>query len=170
MFVSTNSTFAAGGHREYSAPTAWTTTSITFTFHEGSWDTGSDTVYVYVRDSNGDVNANGLQLTTSGGGSPGEETGGLFWIASTAEDWNDTANWSYSSGGSTCNCLPLSTHSVVFNANGNGNSTVDLEVDITSLTVSGYTGTLDFDGFEIGISSQFVQTTGTVDVGTSILL
>ncbi len=65
-----------------------------------------------------------------------------FWVATTASDWNNTANWSTSSGGAGGASVPGPTDNVTFNNSRNGNCTIDVPVSIMSLTVNGYTGTI----------------------------
>ncbi len=65
--VSTNSTWALTTETEMCIPSAWGDTEITCSFQEGSWDTDSDTLYVYVFDESGDVNSSGFELASSGG-------------------------------------------------------------------------------------------------------
>ena len=58
VMIGNQSTFTASTHSEIQIPSAWTSTSITITVHQGSLNTGN--AYLYVIDSNGNVNANGF--------------------------------------------------------------------------------------------------------------
>ncbi len=59
------STWSACTRREIQIPTTWTSNSITVNVNQGSFMNGS-TAYLYVVDSNGNVNANGYPITISG--------------------------------------------------------------------------------------------------------
>ncbi len=99
------------------------------------------------------------------------DVGFRYWVGGSAGNWNSTANWSLLSGGNGGAQVPLSSHTVVFNgANGkNGDATVNTNVSIGTLTVSGYTGTLNFNGYNITISSALYHNTGTINLSTSPL-
>ena len=58
-------------HCEIQPPAAWSDTSATITFNQGSFNNGN-TVYLYVVDADGNVNANGYELTI--GGEVGDST------------------------------------------------------------------------------------------------
>lgn len=91
------STFAACTHREIQIPTAWATDEITVSCNVGSFTSGAS-AWVYVFDSNGDVNSTGYQIeigateSSSGVGDPLLSRGG---------DNNNTlaASWDAPSGG-----------------------------------------------------------------------
>lgn len=71
-----------------------------------------------------------------------------FWIAGSASNWNNTANWSTTSGGAGGASVPVATDQVFFNANGIGNCNIDAAVNIESIQVNaGYTGAIDLLGF-----------------------
>ncbi len=101
-----------------------------------------------------------------------------YWSAGVASNWNNTANWSRASGGTTGASVPTSTHSVVFDgANGkNGQANVDVAVNVGSLTISGYTNLLNTQGYNITVSSALVLgsggitlTTNTISVGGDVI-
>lgn len=61
--------------------------------------------------------------------------------------WNavDTSHWSATSGGAGGASVPGSGDTVTFDANsGGGTVTVAVNINVTSITLGGYTGTLDF--------------------------
>jgi hypothetical protein len=60
------STYSASTQRAIQVPTAWSDGSITFNVNAGNFTTGS-TAYVYVMDSSGNVNANGIPVTIGAG-------------------------------------------------------------------------------------------------------
>src|SRR5580700_8337032 len=66
-----------------------------------------------------------------------------FWVATSASNWNNTANWSASSGGIGGSSVPGAADDVNFDNNGLGNCTIDATVSVKSFTVAaGYTGTI----------------------------
>lgn len=85
-----------------------------------------------------------------------------YWVASSAGSWNDTANWSTSSGGSSGASVPGSSDAVYFDGNGLGNCTLNRNESCASLTTgSGYTGTLGLGSssytFSIGGNASFYR-------------
>lgn len=69
-----------------------------------------------------------------------------FWVAGSAGNWNDPANWSTISGGAGGASVPGAANTAIFNANGLGNCTLDIAPTVAALTVNGYTGTIDLNG------------------------
>ena len=61
VMIGDQSTFAASTRREIQIPTAWSDASITITFNPGSFASPNN-AYLYVIDSNGNVNANGYPI------------------------------------------------------------------------------------------------------------
>ena len=92
-----------------------------------------------------------------------------YWSASAASGWSNTASWSRASGGTTGAPIPTSTHTVVFNgANGkNGQINLDAVISVSSLTISGYSGTFNTQGYNITVSSSLTQTSGTITLTTN---
>jgi Secretion system C-terminal sorting domain len=70
-------------------------------------------------------------------------TAARFWIAAGPSNWNNTANWSNASGGAGGFSVPGPADAVTFNNQGLGNCTIDVAVNVLSLTVAAsYTGTI----------------------------
>ena len=70
-----------------------------------------------------------------------------FWVAATASNWNNAANWSATSGGAGGASVPTTGDNVTFDGSGLGNCTVDVGVTIDQITVAlAYTGTIDLNG------------------------
>ncbi|MBS1662799.1 MAG: T9SS type A sorting domain-containing protein [Bacteroidetes bacterium] len=66
-----------------------------------------------------------------------------YWIASSAANWNNTANWSISSGGGSGASVPGASDVAIFDNNGLGNCTITGALTISGLTLySGYTGAI----------------------------
>ena len=94
----------------------------------------------------------------------------LLGVASSPGNWNSPTNWGYVSDGPGGASVPTSTHTVIFDgANGdNGNCLVNTTVSVATLTISGYAGTFNTQGYNITVSSSFAQSTGNVQLGTSV--
>jgi hypothetical protein len=75
----------------------------------------------------------------------------IYWIANAASNWNLTSNWSYASGGTTCGCIPTITDVVIFDgaSGGNGNGILDMSPSIGALQLTGFSGTIDLNGFNL---------------------
>jgi hypothetical protein len=68
-----------------------------------------------------------------------------FWVglSGAANNWNNTANWSTTSGGTGGASVPGSADIAIFDGSGLGNCTINATVNVAGLTVqSGYTGTI----------------------------
>jgi hypothetical protein len=63
------STYSASTQREIQVPTAWSNGSITFSVNPGAFKAGT-TAYLYVMDSSGNVNANGIPVSIGGSATP----------------------------------------------------------------------------------------------------
>lgn len=93
-----------------------------------------------------------------------------YWIEGTSGNWDDTANWSASSGGSGGASVPGASDDVTFDGNGLGDCTCDVAININSLTVeAAYTGILDLadSGYSHSITNDVfaANTTGKFDWG-----
>src|SRR6266700_1858505 len=97
----------------------------------------------------------------------------VFWTAPLPSNWNNTANWSATSGGAGGAAVPVAGDSVIFNAGGAGNCLVDIPVAIGSINVSGYTGTININGqaFVISGTKNNIFSSGTINdlPGTSVV-
>ncbi|MBK7651023.1 MAG: hypothetical protein IPJ20_10135 [Flammeovirgaceae bacterium] len=88
-----------------------------------------------------------------------------FWVAATAANWNNAANWSATSGGAGGASIPGTGGSevAVFNGNGLGDCNLDISPIVSGITVNGYTGTINLQGRNLtttGATNTF--TTGTI--------
>ncbi|MFA4982509.1 MAG: hypothetical protein WC592_08610, partial [Candidatus Omnitrophota bacterium] len=98
-----------------------------------------------------------------------------YWLGTTSTSWNTAANWSLSSGGPADGAVPTSTDDVIFDGGSVLNCTLDVAMDIVSLTVeAGYTGTLDLadSSYSHAVSGNVTLShgaAGTVDLGNSTL-
>ena len=86
-----------------------------------------------------------------------------FWVTGGTGNWSSTTNWSATSGGGSGASVPGSADTATFNASsGVGTATVDSNVTIQTLTMTGYTGTLAF-----GTNTISLNSTGTVYTGAT---
>lgn len=87
-----------------------------------------------------------------------------FWVAASASNWNNSANWSTTSGGPGGASIPGTGGSEVpvFNASGAGNCNLDISPVVSGITVNGYTGTIDLVGRNLTTTGTNTFTTGTV--------
>jgi len=77
-----------------------------------------------------------------------------YWIASSAGNWNDTANWSTTSGGSGGASVPGSSDTAYFDGNGTGDCTVNVNINVTGINlVKEYTGTFDGSSYDVTIGT-----------------
>jgi hypothetical protein len=90
--------------------------------------------------------------------------GQRYWIASTSSNWNNTANWSETSGGAGGASVPVAGVAAVFNSGGTGNCTLDIAPTIGTITITGYTGTINLNGNNLTISGSTALTfsSGTI--------
>ncbi len=71
-----------------------------------------------------------------------------YWISNTNSNWNNSANWSSSNGGSGGYSVPATGDRVYFNNNGTGNCVIDINVGVDGINVYGtYTGIIDLNGY-----------------------
>lgn len=83
-------------------------------------------------------------------------------------DWNDTTNWSASSGGAGSAGVPGASDKAIFDANGLSDCQMDVAVSITEIDMQvGYTGTLDgaTDDLNHAISGDCTMDGTRVDMG-----
>src|SRR5205807_2067449 len=98
--------------------------------------------YIAAVNAGGVVTSSGTTLRTLVAGGP------LYWIAGSASNWNNAANWSTSSGGAGGAGVPGAGNDAFFDGNGLGNCTIDTTVTVSTLTIStatagSYTGKVD---------------------------
>jgi hypothetical protein len=101
---------------------------------------------------------------------PAPDAGVRYWIATGTSTWSTAGNWSTSSGGPATGGVPVSSHTVVFDANSKGNPIVTGNITIASMTISGSTATINTNGYTVTISSAFTQSSGTIQLSTSTIL
>lgn len=80
------------------------------------------------------------------------------WISAGASNWNNGANWSPAG-------VPGPADVVTFSATGLGNCTLDIAPTVAGITVNGYTGTINLNGFDLTTTGNNTFTTGTINNG-----
>jgi hypothetical protein len=103
-----------------------------------------------------------LVALLSGGYSYGQR----YWVAKTPSNWNNTANWSMTSGGSSGASVPGVSDAVIFDGGGGsqGSCLLDIAPTVASIAVNGYNAAIDLNGNHLTISGSTAVTlaTGTI--------
>ncbi|MBD80926.1 MAG: hypothetical protein CL840_18560 [Crocinitomicaceae bacterium] len=87
-----------------------------------------------------------------------------YWVGTTNNNWNDTGNWSTTSGGASGASVPGSGDRALFNSSGNINCTLDIAPTVESIDISvGYSATIDLNGNNLTINGA---TTNDFEDGT----
>ncbi|MBX2914606.1 MAG: hypothetical protein KF856_04945 [Cyclobacteriaceae bacterium] len=89
--------------------------------------------------------------------------GQRFWVAAGASNWNNPANWSTTSGGPGGASVPGPSDVVTFNANGLGNCTLDVAPNVAGITINGYSGIININGFNLTTTGTNSFVTGTIN-------
>ncbi len=95
-----------------------------------------------------------------------------FWVGASSTNWNNTANWSATSGTGSGASVPGVNDIAIFDgASGfNGNCDIDANVNVAGIQISGYTGTISQNGFTITAGSNgFSQSSGTFTGSSSAI-
>ncbi|MEI9478576.1 MAG: hypothetical protein WCO26_18685, partial [Deltaproteobacteria bacterium] len=101
---------------------------------------------------------------------PAVQAESRYWVASSASNWNSTSNWSTISAGSGGSSVPGSSDDVYFDSARVGNCGIDVTVNVNSISISGYTGTITQQtGITITITTNFSQSSGTFAGGDSAI-
>jgi len=122
---------------------------------------GTKTVYLACQDTAGNKDTIATNealtyelITTSGTA--------RYWIDTDGGNWNDTANWSTTSGGAGGSSVPVSTSDAIFDGNGAGDCTINATVDVKGMYLAGYTGTISQGSNAMTIGADgYRQTSGT---------
>jgi len=87
-----------------------------------------------------------------------------YWVADAAANWSGD-NWANSSNGTPDGGgPPTASQHARFDANGNGNCTLDLAIDtITDFYVTSYTGTIEFDGNDLRATGTVTLSNGSLE-------
>jgi hypothetical protein len=75
-----------------------------------------------------------------------------YWVAASAGDWNNTLNWSVSSGGAGGASVPTTGDFVFFDGNSLSDCNLDVDAAFDGINLTGYTGIIDLNGFSFNPS------------------
>lgn len=104
------------------------------------------------------------------------EAANRYWVAASEANWNDTANWSTTSGGGGGASVPGSTDIAFFDGAGgkNGDCRLDIAITVAGIRIeSGYGGTVKQEALTLVMTTNgFYQAGGvfaggTADISTS---
>ena len=117
-------------------------------------------VSIYIGNSTGVL---GTNWDMPGSWTTPTTTGNLrYWVASSAGSWNDTANWSTTSGGAGGSSVPGSTEDAYFDGSGNGACTINATVNVKGLILEGYSGTITQGSYAVTVGTDgYSQASGT---------
>jgi len=94
-----------------------------------------------------------------------------YWIQAGASNWNTTASWAYTSNGNSGAPVPAASDNVFFDGGDgtkNGAATIDVAVNIATLSISGTTGAVNTTGWAITLSSSFLQSSGSLSLSSAV--
>ncbi|MBL7812771.1 MAG: choice-of-anchor D domain-containing protein [Bacteroidetes bacterium] len=87
-----------------------------------------------------------------------------FWISASNSNWNNTSNWSATSGGAGGAAVPGANDTAYFDgvSGANGNCGIDANVTVAGIRIDGYTGTISQNAFTMTMGIKgFYQNSGT---------
>ena len=89
-----------------------------------------------------------------------------YWVGGAGGSWNNSANWSATSGGAGGIGVPTSTDTAIFDSGDTNSANIDTSISVGNIKInSGYTGTVT----EATSSTITISGTTTVSAGTLIL-
>ena len=76
-----------------------------------------------------------------------------YWVSSSNSSFDNTNNWSLSSGGSSGTSIPGSTDTIIYDESGIGSCTLNIDTTIAGFNIlTGYTGTFSQSTYNIEIN------------------
>ena len=116
----------------------------------------------------------GLTLALLTGLAPQAGAADRYWIATSAANWNNTANWSLSSGGTGNAGVPGAGDVAIFDGAGGANGDCNIDATVSQTTGggfnigSGYSGTISQGAVTITVGSTgWTQAGGTFNGGSN---
>jgi hypothetical protein len=101
----------------------------------------------------------------------GVQAANRYWVAASAGNWNNTANWSASSGGTGGSSVPGATDRVFFDGGGPGNCNLDIPVTVTAWNMAAaYTGIISQGANTIQVSGATAFGGGTFNGGSADII
>ncbi len=86
-----------------------------------------------------------------------------YWISSSASNWNNTANWSATSGGAGGASVPSFSDIAYFDANGTGTCNLDMNASVDAVIMSAGTFNISTFNFSVSGTSNSTFSGGTVN-------
>lgn len=97
-----------------------------------------------------------------------------YWVTGGTGNWNDTSNWSATSGGASGASVPGTADIALLNASsGSGTVTLDISPSVLSMNNTGFPGTLAFGTNTIslvGTGTQYTGSTTMTVTGTPLII
>ncbi len=93
-----------------------------------------------------------------------------YWVSSAGGNWNNTSNWSTTSGGTGGASIPGSSDVAIFNASASGSCNLNVAVNVLGIQITGYTGLIKQNALSISIgNSGYSQNSGTFTGGSAAI-
>jgi hypothetical protein len=94
-----------------------------------------------------------------------------YWIATTAQNWSNTAYWSTTSNGSGGSAVPTSLDTVYFDGlNGHtGTCTINANAAASSITIGGAVTVTQSSAYTVTVGGAFTQSAGTFTGGSGAI-
>lgn len=135
----------------------------------GTLTLDSDVTTAYVHDCADQIDENGYTVTTTGTDPSPCSTGARYWVGLVDTDYENTGNWSTSSGGLGNASVPVGTNDVIFDGNGLVNCTMTNNRFANTLDVqTAYVNTFSLASFALSVAgnatadSNLAVSTGTL--------
>src|SRR6266581_3408260 len=174
MAISVFTTWTIDANYTWTHSSTVATSTITFTIGGNTSGQRFNVTKDAVDFTNGLVNGSGQIIFTMLGSDPVVDVrltspcgGNRYWIGGTGS-WSQTGHWADSSGGVNGCSVPNSSNPVFFDSNsGGGNATISMNVAVTSLNTTGWTGTIAIGSFDLAVSGDIIHAAGIISIGAS---
>ena len=123
----------------------------------------------YVHDCGNLIDENGYTVTTTGSDPSPCSTGNRFWVGLVDSDYENSGNWSTSSGGSGGASVPVGSNNVVFDSSSSVNCTMSASRSMESLMLTSYAGTFSAGSHSVRVANNVTASGSTTifDLGSS---
>ena len=134
----------------------------------GTLTLDSNVTTPYVHDCGNHVDENGYTVTTTGTDPSPCSTGARYWVGLVDTDYENTGNWSTSSGGLGNASVPVGTNDVILDSGSSTNCIMTASRSVASFDAqSGYTGAIDFSSSSMRCAGNFtLDHGGGMDFGS----
>jgi hypothetical protein len=123
----------------------------------------------YVHDCGNLIDENGYTVTTTGSDPSPCSTGNRFWVGLVDSDYENSGNWSTSSGGSGGASVPVGSNNVVFDSSSSVNCTMGASRSMESIMLTSYAGTFSAGSHTVRVNNDVNASGSTTifDLGSS---